>query len=445
MIISKGPTIFYLIFGAALLVFVAFRASEAILPVFLVILLALGGCYRFDVAQKSFYIRFFFLGLVALRGAVLFIQSKRQQGVTQRFRTTPLHWGFLLTALIGIMGSLYSVDPSLAAQRAMTFLLLYFVVFVYFWLRSDSPQECEAYAVALWKSLAIILGIGFLFMLLGAPGMFSAGRLRLVLGNPNQLGHYAALMAPIAVWYLFEKSETANKYLAWGIVGALLVAIVWSGSRGALVGTLIILGLQFLLCYREKMLVMFIVFGLGASLHFLLKDPVFKPGEDPSFFEETVLREKTLGSGSGRLGVWKSATRLIEKQPLFGYGFGIVDRLFVLGYFPDLPLTFQGGHVHNGYLEELVNLGWIGTSPLFSILIYLMAIGAFYLSRPRRVTKAYRFTVALFSVMVGGVISGVFESWFTSVGSVFCFPFWFTSILFLKMTRHFNDWRSLTA
>ena len=87
-----------------------------------------------------------------------------------------------------------------------------------------------------------------------------------------------------------------------------------------------------------------------------------------------------------------------------------------------------------------MNLGWLGAAPLFLALIYVLLTGVGSLVAGRRNNdEDYRFAIALFCVFIAGCVSGVFESWFTSVGSIFCFPFWFCAMLFVKASRHMKD------
>lgn len=423
----------------AVVVLAIFKANETFLPIVILVTLSLGSSYNWALNERSFYLRFVVLALVAFRALLLFF-SKREKP-QERPGVTMVHFFFLLVGLYGLIGSMFSVDPSRSAQRSITFLLLFVVIFVYFWIRSDSAERCAGYAVAVWRSTALLLGLGYLFLVLGMPGLFVSGRLRLIVQNPNQLGHYCALMAPIFVWYMFEHPEGFTKQLGRAAMAALAISLFWAGSRGALIAAIASVGLQFALCYRQKLTVLLLTLFFGTAVHVLTRSTTFQVDQDPSFFETRVLRKESIETGSGRTGVWKSAQRVIAKQPWLGHGFAVTDQLFWKGYFPDLPLEFNGGHVHSSFLEELVNLGWVGASPLFLCLVLLWIDGLKIVTGSFVTTPNHRLACAYFCVMMAGTISATFESWFTSVGSVFCFPFWFSGMFVLRMTRWFNDWR----
>jgi O-antigen ligase len=432
------------LFGAILLAILVFKIDDKMLPVLVLITLSLGSSYRAGIAQKTFYLRFFLLAVVALRGGLLMVKDSSAVNHGAR-RAGSASYPLVLVGLFGLVGSFWSVDPGISAQRSLTFLLLLFVIFGFFRIHASTTDRISDYAIALWRGMAIILVVGFGLLALGAPGMFVAGRLRLIVGNPNQLGHYCVLMAPIAVWYAFSRSRGLTRRIAWLVLAFLGVALLWSGSRGGLVAGLSSVGLLFALAYRERAMLLLLIGSLLLSIHFLIGTPKLRPGDDPSFFQETIVREYSLESGSGRTGVWKSAGHLIGRRPFFGYGFAVTDRLFKLGYFSELPIEFQGGHVHNGYIEELVNLGWVGASPIFLAILYLLISGLVAVSRPAHKTPSYQLTCALVCTILGGALSGIFESWFTSVGSTFCFPFWLTGMLLMQMVARSSEWKNLPA
>lgn len=423
------------------LALLTFFATDSTLPILLLLALALGNSNRWMVAQKSFYLRFFVLGLFAARGCFLFLRTRVAGVATPGFGMTLVQMLLLFVGIYGVIGSPASVDPAVSAHRAASFLLLFLVIFLYFRIRAVSSERCADWAVALWCSLAIFLGLGFLMWVAGVPGMVLRGRLRLAIGNPNQLGHCCALLMPIAAWYALDRAKGIGKFLAWAVLGMSAAAIFLSGSRGALAAALGGLLVQFGLCYREKALPLLFAAALAVPIYFLRNDPPWQGRYDPSFFEQTVVRTYSLSTGTGRVDVWRSAKLLIDSRPFTGYGFGSVDRLFGLRYFSNVPSYFRGPHVHNGYLEELVNLGWIGASSVFLAIGYLLMFGFWVMVKPVARTANYRLSCALFGVLVAGAASGVTESWFTSVGSLFCFSFWFCGMLLLKMIRHFNDWR----
>src|SRR5262249_15743777 len=145
-------------------------------------------------------------------------------------------------------------------------------------------------------------------------------------------------------------------------------------------------------------------------------------------------RRDTLASGSGRLEVWQNAWELAKERPYFGYGYGTVGTLFERGAFNSAITEFQGGDLHNSYLEVLLDLGWIGITSfiLLVTVIFFVAIRAMIRHRD---SPAYSFVVMLVASLIAGVSSAIFESWLIAPGSIFSFPFWFFVVMLLQFAR----------
>ena len=78
------------------------------------------------------------------------------------------------------------------------------------------------------------------------------------------------------------------------------------------------------------------------------------------------------GSGAGRLVSWRAALPWIAERPLLGWGGN--GRSLVLTHSPGLPgwIGEQGfRHLHNGYLDTLVNYGLAGLAVLAGLLVWL--------------------------------------------------------------------------
>lgn len=431
VVVSDNVNALIMGLGALALGSIAFKTPQEELPFVMMLTFMLGSLYRGDIAYKSFYLRFVLLILILVRGLLWSVKFK------SKVRFVSLQsLLLLLCGLYGLILSAASVNPELSFQRALSFVFLWGALGWVFWRWIDTYENCEKYTTALIKAMMLIVGVGWVFLMLGLPGMRVGGRLRLILGNPNQLGHFCALFAPLVAWKTMESAKLQWK--SWGVLLLIPVSILFSGSRAAMLASFGGVMILFLTCYPKKAMLLGLLacVFLGAMVLY----DTSKVRTEPTYFEEKILREKSLQTGSGRFGVWKSAQRLIDKKPFIGYGFGITDHLFLKGYFPELPLEFFGGHVHNSYLEELVNIGWVGALPLF-LAIFFTLVTTIPMVILKEKTPEIRFLCASLCVVIVGAISGMFESWFTSVGSVFCFPFWFCVLNIEKMKMFIRNAR----
>ena len=89
----------------------------------------------------------------------------------------------------------------------------------------------------------------------------------------------------------------------------------------------------------------------------------------PDQFFTLIGKDPTL---TGRTGIWEALFRRVEERPLLGYGFGAFwqDRLGP-SWFIKHEVQWSAPNAHNGWLDMLVQLGWIGLA---------LAIGHFLIS-----------------------------------------------------------------
>lgn len=388
----------------------------------LFVILALGSFFQWRIAQGSYYLRFLVLGWFCFRGLTELLSWKD----IKPFWSASYLW-LVVFAGVGLAGSVYSVDASTSFLRAGTFVFLMFFIFLYVNQKVAHREDLESLTKAMLFGFGSLVFLGWALLLVGYPGLFSGGRLRLFLGNPNQLGNIAAIMAPLIFWLTFSPNRSRNKMVTYGLFFLSLVSLFWSGSRGGLLAGVVASTFFMYRCHRHIFGKFLFLVLAGALLQYGVSEVFWGEAQVlPLDSNSEFIRSETLSTGSGRLGVWESASNLIKKKPFWGYGFAITDILFFREYFVGLPIEFQGAHVHNGYIEELVNMGYLGSFPLFMILL-IAFISAL------RVTKAQGDLYVAWSAMVlAGLVSSLFESWLTSVGSIFAFPFWTAVAISIK-------------
>jgi O-antigen ligase len=77
---------------------------------------------------------------------------------------------------------------------------------------------------------------------------------------------------------------------------------------------------------------------------------VFKQGEGIDFVASSMGRDSTL---TGRTDIWREFLPMAMKRPLLGHGFG--------GFWTDERFRLEWvNSVHNGYLEVILHLGFVG-------------------------------------------------------------------------------------
>jgi len=199
------------------------------------------------------------------------------------------------------------------------------------------------------------------------------GRIFSSLGNPGYFGQYMLLCIGIGTFFVFEEKEKARKLL-YSIGLAMVLAALWFSQTRT---SMLALGLCFVLfaakywknigiflrkmTRNQKVGSFFIILGVIVGLVLLPK-------------AHFSLNEDSLRSLNSRMEIWKGATSLIMKRPLFGYGqetFYVYSPEIITKQFltmeEDLNLTID--RIHNELLETTFSGG------VFAGIAYLLFFG----------------------------------------------------------------------
>lgn len=293
---------------------------------------------------------------------------------------------FIAVSLIGL-----SMSPILntGMQKTLSYILLFFIIPQLFQksLMDRGPQMVRD--IIFFGILLILVGYCLRFVDFGLA--FSHhGRFRAVFGNPNGLGIFTTLLfgfAAISREYfkgLFSKSD-----LRWIFI-PLLVAIILSGSRTAIISVgLFILLVRFFRTTPFGGFLVFLVIGFGIELISSNLVQIVESLGLSQFF-----RVRTLEDGSGRYIAWNFAWQSLQSHFWFGRGFGFDEYLMSKNQDFLNSLGHQGG-VHNTYLIMWLNTGLVG------LLLYLRAIFLVFIKASKNVRLAFPFLwMVLFSIMM---------------------------------------------
>lgn len=179
--------------------------------------------------------------------------------------------------------------------------------------------------------------------------------------DPNDLGMLLALALPMA-WYISSTSASAfQRWLNRGYFVAGGIAILLTGSRGALLATIVALSVVpwTMTQVRRGVRIAAIVIMLGVGVLAVR----FVPAE---LFKRlsTTTSEISEGTMNERLEVWKTGLSAVPERPLQGYGpagwqMALSHRLGIKG-------------PHNTYLAILVDEGLIGLALYLTIFALIL-------------------------------------------------------------------------
>jgi O-antigen ligase len=191
--------------------------------------------------------------------------------------------------------------------------------------------------------------------------------------NPNDLGFLLAIALPMA-WYFGVQEPRwwmrwANRlYLPAGVM-----AIILTGSRGALISAIVGCGLILpwtlpRVPRRTRIVVV--------ALLFISAIVVLRHAPETSIERLATTRSEVMeGTLNKRKEIWAAALGIVPRNPMLGVGTGTFKQAV-------LPVLGFEKTAHNSFLEILVEAGIVGL-----VLFLLMLFAAFYraLTAPRRV------------------------------------------------------------
>jgi probable O-glycosylation ligase (exosortase A-associated) len=190
-------------------------------------------------------------------------------------------------------------------------------------------------------------------------------------GDNNHLG-LVLLMALPLMYYLYEYSNLRLVRLGFlGAIPLMVLAVVATNSRGALIG-LVAIGFWLVLNSTKKIKGLLVVAVLGSMMLYLAPD---------SWSE----RMDTIGSAEqddsfmGRVAAWKVSSAIAVEHPVFGGGFravqshpvwdAFVGQPGLLGFVETPVLSRSGVAAHSIWFEVLGDTGFIG----FFLFVALVA------------------------------------------------------------------------
>lgn len=207
-----------------------------------------------------------------------------------------------------------------------------------------------------------------------------------VFENPNSFALYLAFLIPIIISMSLPRNfRQRERNSARLLAGLYFIAILFTFSRTGWVAAGISL---FFLWFRENKRSLFRT-AVGLMILFILYHPL-------AFRISPIAVAGENATVSYRLRLWKEGWRLVKEDPLKGVGACGVKRRF------PLISALVADHLHNLYLQTLVEKGVVGLILLF-ILIYLVMIS------PAKAPAARGVKAALIGQLAAGVMESIWS------------------------------------
>ena len=201
------------------------------------------------------------------------------------------------------------------------------------------------------------------------------GRFSGTFTDPNALGIFIALIAPVLFAFSAGLNKTLKKYALYAFISVLLFCALYSGSRSLVVA--LVIYLTWLLYTRSKQL-LFSMLAFAMICIFLFNVSVDSPDKYLADLELPGSIERVLasihvsslpGSLESRVVFSKLSFSIWLQHPIIGVGLGMFNQLVVpyahwLGIATDLWVD----NPNNFYLAILVELGVLGALALLYCL-----------------------------------------------------------------------------
>ena len=376
------------------------------------------------------------VSFAALGAAILFFWQQRNRQTALRWHAVIWLPLLLLAYALGSMAWSHTYLGGVEAVRWFVFSLL-------LWLGLNTLSRdrllmlawgihAGAVAASLWTALQF--WVDFRYFPQG-PNPAST------FVNRNFFAEYAVITIPFSALLLAQARETARIALLAASAGFVLVAILMTGTRGALIAMylqlLLIFPLVAWLCRRQfafaswghaKRLLaagvlLSTVFGLG--LIGTGNQKIIDEGRGVNALERGFKRTSAISMADGSLGIrfimWKATAGIIEKRPWSGVGAGAWES--------EIPLYQAEGsqletdyYVHNEFLQLLAEYGLAGWAFILALVTYLLRAAWRTLRdrSPEGVAEAPFRALALTSLLALFVVSNVGFAWrMASTGAMF--------------------------
>jgi probable O-glycosylation ligase (exosortase A-associated) len=213
------------------------------------------------------------------------------------------------------------------------------------------------------RGVFFILILSHLFLLIMNPAVVLDPKERhyivgaTFLGDGNDYSMSACILIGFAVEMAFAQTSKLKRFLYWGLLGVLLLAIVGTQSRGATLGVIAVFAYMWWRSPRKAAGVLVIVFAAFAVL-------LYAPDV---YFERmsTLSAPQQDSSAEGRLHAWRAGTKMALNNVL-GVGAGNFPNNFPKYRGPDAPARWMTAH--SMYFLILGELGFLGLLLLFKLV-----------------------------------------------------------------------------
>ncbi|MEO0807517.1 MAG: O-antigen ligase, partial [Cyanobacteria bacterium J06643_4] len=369
-----------------------------------VLTLGSGGGQIAVGAESNFLLPGISMALYAIAAGILLLHW---QSVLGRFASNPQFLLIVLFIALVLASTQWSSYPNFTLRRSI--LITGATAFaLFFSVRFDFIQQLKILAIALSATVLICLAFGLFLPTYGVmslPPHVGAWR-----GTHMHKNHLGPQMAFVAIFLVAISSAKIFKGRAqlWlsGIILCAVFLTIASKSTTAVLA-LLTMGLIFMVCNVLKLNYRYMVTIFSAIMLTAGAATVYLHSNIGTFLGY-------FGKGtdlSGRTDIWPPIMTMISQKPLLGYGYeGFWRGEGSPAMFVWQVAGWPSPHAHNGFLEILLAIGWVG-GLLFLVSFLLTLSTSFKLIRLTKMTCAICPVLVLVFIMLNNITeSNLFNS-----------------------------------
>jgi len=263
------------------------------------------------------------------------------------------------------------------------------VVFFYVLVRTavDTPQRVRRF-VAVFVLLNLLLAINGIVEYRTGLGLGDVRPVGLenrirgtgIFNDPNDLGMTLVMSVPLAAWAVFDRTQPFwRRALAMLILAPILAAIVYTNSRGAVLG---MCAVAMVFALRQFKVIPALAFGAAAVSALIVLGPARAQAIDSQE-----------NSAQSRIEAWGQGLMMLRSKPVFGVGYSRFTE-------------YHRKVAHNSFVQTAAELGLLGAVVLVAMLDTMFRIFA-------RARKAVELSPGLPPAYVNGLIA-------SAVGMLVC-------------------------
>lgn len=325
--------------------------------------------------------------------------------IKNRFSSVDLLLGFYI--LVGIV--LFAFTRSHVAinitgfRASMQYLLTFFIVVRL--LRDERDFQMMYNVMILFATAFAIHGIYQYIIGVPIPSNWTdraetevRTRVFSIFSNPNIMGAYMALFAPLAIGQAYASESAARKVLYWFCGLCMCGACLFTMSRGAWLG-LAVAAVFFVLIIDRRLFLLMLVCGIAACFLPFVQSRI-------SYLFTTNFQESN--NRAGRAKRWSTALKYVDHDNAWagGLGYGIYGGAVAVQN--KINQNYEYMYVDNYYVKILTENGIIGLASLLFSMLGLTWNGFKAITRAPGRKKPL--CVGLLAGLLGMLVQSIFES-----------------------------------